>query len=91
MLSLWIWVLPDPRVMPATRLVRVWWANDLILPSLLFQSRLLLGITDIPIPLDVLAASVVTFVVIPLIFGYLSNRLLLRFKGGMVQRCSCTG
>ena len=57
--------------------------NDLILLIAFIPIvRLLLGITDIPIPWDVLAASVVTFVVIPLIFGYLSNRLLLRFKGG---------
>ena len=56
--------------------------NDLILLIAFIPIvRLLLGITDIPIPWDVLAASVVTFVVIPLIFGYLSNRLLLRFKG----------
>ena len=56
--------------------------NDLILLIAFIPIvRLLLGITDIPIPWDVLAASVVTFVVIPLLLGYVSNRLLLRYKG----------
>jgi ACR3 family arsenite transporter len=56
--------------------------NDLILLILFIPIvRLLLGITDIAIPYDVLAASVVIFVVIPLSLGYLSNRILLKTKG----------
>ena len=56
--------------------------NDLILLILFIPIvRLLLGITDIAIPYDVLAASVVIFVVIPLSLGYLSNRLLIKTKG----------
>jgi len=56
--------------------------NDLILLVLFIPIvRFLLGITDIHIPYDVLVASVVTFVVIPLGAGYLSNRYLIRIKG----------
>lgn len=56
--------------------------NDLILLILFIPIvRLLLGITDIAIPYDVLAASVVIFVVIPLSLGYISNRLLIKTKG----------
>lgn len=56
--------------------------NDLILlVAFIPIVRFLLGITDIYIPYDVLVASVVTFVVIPLGAGYLSNRYLIKKKG----------
>ncbi|MBK6883042.1 MAG: ACR3 family arsenite efflux transporter [Flavobacteriales bacterium] len=56
--------------------------NDLIL-LLLFVPivQLLLGITGISIPMDVLITSVVVFVVIPLVAGYLTNRWLIRTRG----------
>lgn len=56
--------------------------NDLIL-LLLFVPivQLLLGITGITIPMDVLITSVVVFVVIPLVAGYLTNRWLIRTRG----------
>lgn len=56
--------------------------NDLILLVLFIPIvQLLLGITGIEIPYEVLITSVVTFVVIPLIAGYLTNRWLLKTKG----------
>ncbi len=56
--------------------------NDLIL-LLLFVPivQLLLGITGISIPMEVLITSVVVFVVIPLVAGYLTNRWLIRTRG----------
>lgn len=56
--------------------------NDLILLIAFIPIvRFLLGITQIEIPYDVLVASVVIFVVIPLAAGYLSNRLLIKSRG----------
>ena len=56
--------------------------NDLILLVLFIPIvQFLLGITDIQIPFDVLVTSVVTFVVIPLVAGYLVNRHLLKTRG----------
>lgn len=56
--------------------------NDLILLIAFVPIvQLLLGITDFQVPYDVLITSVVVFVVIPLAAGYLSNRLLLKYKG----------
>lgn len=43
--------------------------------------QLLLGITSVTIPYDVLWTSVVAFVVIPLTAGYLTNRWLIKSKG----------
>lgn len=43
--------------------------------------RFLLGITDIEIPYDTLISSVVIFVLIPLIAGYLTNKILIKQKG----------
>jgi ACR3 family arsenite transporter len=56
--------------------------NDLIL-LLAFVPlvQLLSGINGIGIPYDVLISSVVIFVVIPLLAGYLSNRLLINRYG----------
>ncbi len=56
--------------------------NDI---SLLFAFipivKFLLGITDIEIPYETLASSVITFVVIPLSAGYLTNKYLRNKKG----------
>ncbi len=56
--------------------------NDLILlVAFVPIVQLLLGITDFQIPYGVLITSVVTFVVIPLVAGYLTNRWLIHTKG----------
>lgn len=56
--------------------------NDLIILVLFIPIvQFLLGITDIQIPFDVLATSVVAFVVIPLVAGYAVNRSLSRKYG----------
>lgn len=56
--------------------------NDLILlVAFVPLVQFLLGITDFQIPYGVLVTSVVTFVVIPLVAGYLTNRLIIRTKG----------
>jgi ACR3 family arsenite transporter len=56
--------------------------NDLIL-LLAFVPlvQLLAGINGIGIPYDVLITSVIVFVVIPLLAGYLSNRILIKRYG----------
>lgn len=56
--------------------------NDLIiLVAFVPIVGLLLGITDVTIPYDTLVASVVIFVVIPLLAGYFTNRILIKNKG----------
>jgi arsenite transporter len=56
--------------------------NDLIvLIAFVPIVGLLLGITDVTIPYDTLVASVVVFVVVPLLAGYITNRLLIKSKG----------
>lgn len=56
--------------------------NDLILlVAFVPIVQFLLGITDFQVPYDVLITSVVVFVVIPLIAGYLTNRFVIRQKG----------
>tara|TARA_B110000046_G_scaffold90627_1_gene98602 strand:- start:2465 stop:3484 length:1020 start_codon:yes stop_codon:yes gene_type:complete len=56
--------------------------NDLILLIAFVPIvQLLLGITEFQIPYDVLVTSVVAFVVIPLLAGFLTNRWLLKAKG----------
>jgi ACR3 family arsenite transporter len=42
---------------------------------------LLLGITDITIPYNTLLTSIVVFVVIPLVAGYITHKVLVRIKG----------
>ncbi|MFO0362723.1 MAG: ACR3 family arsenite efflux transporter [Flavobacteriales bacterium] len=57
-------------------------ANDLILlVAFIPIVRWLLGITDFTIPYDVLTTSVVVFVVIPLVAGYITNRYLIKKLG----------
>jgi ACR3 family arsenite transporter len=56
--------------------------NDLIiLVAFIPLVGLLLGITDITIPYDTLAASIVVFVVIPLLAGFITHKILIRKKG----------
>lgn len=56
--------------------------NDIILlVAYIPIVKLLLGITNIDIPTNTLVTSVVMFVVVPLVVGYISNRLLIRMKG----------
>ncbi|MBK9177779.1 MAG: ACR3 family arsenite efflux transporter [Flavobacteriales bacterium] len=56
--------------------------NDLILLVLFVPIvQFLLGITGITIPMNVLVTSVLVFVVIPLIAGYITNRWLIRARG----------
>lgn len=56
--------------------------NDLVLLIAFIPIvQLLLGISNVPIPYEVLITSVVIFVVIPLIAGYISNRWLIKSKG----------
>lgn len=56
--------------------------NDLIiLVAFIPIVGLLLGITGVAIPYDILVSSVIIFVVIPLLAGFLSRIILIRYKG----------
>lgn len=56
--------------------------NDLIiLVAFVPIVGFLLGITNIEIPYDTLVASVLIFVVIPLVAGYITNKSLIKKKG----------
>ncbi|MGO2294965.1 MULTISPECIES: ACR3 family arsenite efflux transporter [Psychroflexus] len=56
--------------------------NDLILVVAFIPIvKFLLGVTDVEIPYDTLLYSVFIFVVIPLLSGYLSNKLLIQKYG----------
>lgn len=56
--------------------------NDLIiLVAFVPIVGLLLGITNISIPYDTLVASIIVFVVIPLVAGLITQRLLIRRRG----------
>lgn len=56
--------------------------NDLILlVAFVPIVQFLLGITDFRVPYDVLITSVVTFVVIPLVAGYYTNRRIIKTRG----------
>jgi len=56
--------------------------NDLIiLVAFVPIVGLLLGITNISIPYDTLVASIAAFVVIPLLAGYFTHRILIKSKG----------
>jgi arsenite transporter len=56
--------------------------NDLIiLVAFVPIVGLLLGITDVIIPYDTLVASVVVFVVVPLVAGVITQKILLKSKG----------
>lgn len=56
--------------------------NDLfILVAFVPIVGLLLGITDVQVPYDTLVSSILIFVVIPLMAGYLTHKILIRRKG----------
>ena len=56
--------------------------NDLIiLVAFIPIVGLLLGITDVVIPYDTLVASVLIFVVVPLVGGVITQRILIKSKG----------
>lgn len=56
--------------------------NDLLILILFIPIvGLLLGITDITIPYETLAASVIVFVVIPLVAGYITHKIAINRKG----------
>jgi ACR3 family arsenite transporter len=56
--------------------------NDLIiLVAFVPIVGLLLGITNVQVPYDTLVSSVLIFVVIPLLAGYLTHKILIRKKG----------
>jgi len=56
--------------------------NDLIiLVAFVPIVGLLLGITDVTIPYDTLVASVVIFVVVPLVAGVITQRIMLKSRG----------
>ncbi|MGV8134161.1 MAG: ACR3 family arsenite efflux transporter [Mangrovibacterium sp.] len=56
--------------------------NDLIiLVAFVPIVGFLLGITNVQIPYDTLVASVVVFVVVPLVAGYFTHKVLIRRKG----------
>jgi len=56
--------------------------NDLIiLVAFIPIVGLLLGITNITIPYDTLVASIVVFVVVPLLAGYITHKKLIKRKG----------
>ncbi len=56
--------------------------NDLIiLVAFIPIVGLLLGITNIAIPYDTLVASIVVFVVVPLLAGYITHKMLIRRRG----------
>ncbi|MFO7615396.1 MAG: ACR3 family arsenite efflux transporter [Bacteroidales bacterium] len=56
--------------------------NDLIiLVAFIPIVGLLLGITNVTIPYETLAASVIIFVVVPLVAGYITHHYLIRTRG----------
>lgn len=56
--------------------------NDLVLlVAFIPIVRFLLGVTNISIPFDTLISSVLIFVVIPLLSGYITNKLLIKSYG----------
>ena len=56
--------------------------NDLLILVLFIPIvGLLLGITDITIPWNTLAASIIVFVVIPLVAGYITHKVVISTKG----------
>ena len=66
---------------PTYTLVQVSVNDLIILVAFIPIVGLLLGITDVSIPYDTLVSSVVIYVVIPLVAGYLTSRALIRTHG----------
>lgn len=56
--------------------------NDLVLlVAFIPIVRFLLGVTNVAIPFDTLISSVVIFVVIPLVAGFLANKIIMKSHG----------
>ncbi len=66
---------------PAYTLIQVSINDLIILVAFVPIVGLLLGLNDVSIPYDTLVGSVVAFVVIPLLAGFISRVLLIRAKG----------
>lgn len=66
---------------PNYTLVQVSVNDIIILIAFVPIVGLLLGITNVQIPYDTLFTSVLTFVVIPLLAGYLTHKIMVRKKG----------
>lgn len=66
---------------PNFTLVQVSFNDLILLIAFVPIVQFLLGITDFQVPYDVLITSVVIFVVIPLIAGYITNRSILKHRG----------
>lgn len=66
---------------PTYTLVQVSVNDLIILVAFIPIVGLLIGITDIQIPYDTLISSVVIFVVIPLVAGWLSQKFLVKSRG----------
>lgn len=66
---------------PTYTLVQVSINDLIILVAFIPIVGLLLGITNITIPYDTLVASIVVFVVIPLLAGYITHKMLIKRRG----------
>ncbi len=66
---------------PNYTLVQVSVNNLIILVAFIPIVGLLLGITDVTIPYDTLVASIVIFIVVPLVAGVITQRILLQRRG----------
>lgn len=66
---------------PAQTLVQVT-VNDLLILVLFIPIvQILLGISNVTLPIDILVMSIVLFVVVPLLAGFLSRVLIIKNKG----------
>jgi ACR3 family arsenite transporter len=66
---------------PAYTLVQVSVNDLIILVAFVPIVGLLLGITDISVPYNTLILSVVIYVVVPLVAGYITSRTVIKLKG----------
>lgn len=66
---------------PTYTLVQVSVNDLIILVAFIPIVGLLLGITDVTIPYETLVSSVIIYVVIPLVAGYLTSRVLIKSHG----------
>ena len=66
---------------PNYTLVQVLAKDLIILVAFVPIVGLLLGTTDVQVPYDTLVSSVVIFVVVPLLAGYLTHKILISKKG----------
>jgi len=66
---------------PNYTLVQVSVNNLIILVAFIPIVGLLLGITNITIPYNTLVASIIVFVVVPLLAGYITHKMLVKRKG----------